>query len=209
MRQLIAILFVLLLYYPVYSQTTKYEYACGNQKSILNWTESKAGDLIRLKTVQGNEVHQYAMTGNYRTVAWEYSNTSENTNLKVVLENGVYQISGVFKSKSYSKSYPSKGYPWYQNIGFNIGVSIAGKADFKFECFRPDNLKLYEMQAESKEFINHEGIHEHWVIVHLTGMLSKFFSSDYYIDPLTKQFIRYRGVHGPPGTPETIITILK
>lgn len=206
LKRLIFILLALLSY-QAYSQTVEYNYSCGPEKSVIRWTESKKDNHIYLKTVQGNEIHSYVMTLNYKTLSWEYSNPAENTDIKVVLENGVYKMIGAFKSKTFSKIYTSKGYPWYQNIGFNLGYSMKDKSNFKFECIRPDNLKLYEMQAEAKEIINNNGTQEQRINIHLTGMLARFFGSDYYIDCSTRRFVKYKGVHGPPGTPETIITI--
>lgn len=204
-------IFILLLFlsYQAHSQTIEYKYICGTEKKIITWTEYKKDDRIYLKTVQGDETHSCVMDLNYHTLLWEYSNTSGNTAVKVVLKNGVYKVEGIFKSKSYSKTYTSKGYPWYQHIGFNVGYSMKGKSNIKFECIRPDNLKLYEMQADAKETVNNNSTQEQRINVHLTGMLAKFFGCDYYIDSITRQFIRYKGVQGPPGTPETIITIKK
>lgn len=205
----IAFTLMLLSSYHVYPQTTEYKYSCGDHKSTIFWTESKGDNFIYLHTIQGSETHKYVMTPNYHTVSWEYSNQDKDTNIKVVLKNGTYKIDGILKSKSYSKTYKSNGVPWFQNIGFNMGYSIKGKSTFKFECIRPDNLKLYEMQADAKEIIVHNGIHEQRINVHLTGIISKFFGCDYYINLSSDQFTQYRGVQGAPGTPETIITLIK
>lgn len=199
----------LLSSYHAYSQTTEYKYSCGENKATIYWNESREGNLIYLQTIQGNETHKYVMTPDYHTVSWEYSNQDKKTNIKVVLRNGIYKINGILKSKSYSKTYKSNGVPWFQNIGFNIGYSIKKKPTFKFECIRPDNLKLYEMQADAKEIIVRNGIREQRINVHLTGLISKFFGCDYYINFSSGQFIQYKGVQGAPGTPETIITIKK
>lgn len=209
MKSLTTLFIILLSSLQSYSQITEYKYSCGNNTSTIIWTESRNGDLIHLETVQGNEVHKYVINQNYVTLSWEYLNTSENTNIKVVKEKGVYNIEGTFKSKAFSKKYTSDGYPWYQNIGFNVGHSIKNKVSFKFECIRPDNLKFYKMQADAKNTSNIKGIDQQRINVRLTGVLSKFFGSDYYIDCQTRQYITYKGVHGPPGTPETIITLKK
>lgn len=192
-----------------YSQTTEYKYSCGEDKAIIYWNERRDGNLIYLQTTQGSEINKYVLALDYHTISWEYSNQDKNTNIKVVLKNGIYKIDGVLKSKSYSKTYKSNGVPWFQNIGFNIGHTIKKKTAFRFECIRPDNLKLYEMLADGKEVVVHNGIREQRINVHLTGVLSKFFGCDYYINLSSNQFIQYKGVQGVPGTPETIITIKK
>ena len=209
MRRLVHILLVILLSYQGYSQTTEYTYSCGDKKSTITWIENRLDSIIYLKTIQGSETHKYVMNQNFNTLSWEYSDTSENIDIKAVLENGIYKIEGTFKSKAYSETYDSKGYPWYQNIGFNVGYSIERTSSFKFECIRPDNLKLYEMQADAKEISNANGNRQQRINISLTGMLSKFFGSDYYIDLSTRKFILYKGRHGAPGTPITTITIKK
>lgn len=206
---IISFTLTLLSSYHAYSQTTEYKYSCGENKTTIYWNESREGNLIYLQTILGSEAHKYVMTLDYHTVSWEYSNQDKNTNIKVVLRNGTYKIDGILKSKSYSKTYKSNGVPWFQNIGFNMGYSIKKKPTFKFECIRPDNLKLYEMQADVKEIIVRNGIREQRINVHLTGLISKFFGCDYYINFSSGQFTQYKGVQGVPGTPETIITIKK
>lgn len=204
----ITFMLTLLSSYYAYSQKTEYKYSCGEHKATIYCNEHRAGNLIYLQTIQGSETHKYVMTSDYHTVSWEYSNQDKNTNIKVVLNNGTYKVDGVLKSKAYSKSYTSNGVPWFQNIGFNIGYSIKKNPTFRFECIRPDNFKLYEMQADAKEIIVRNGIGEQRINVHLTGLLSKFFSCDYYIDLSSGQFIQYKGVQGAPGTPQTTITII-
>lgn len=206
---IIAFTLTLLSSYHAHSQTKEYIYSCGEDKATIYWNESREGNLIYLKIIQGGEINKYVLASDYHTLSWEYSNQDKSTDIKVVLKNGIYKINGMFKHKSYSKTYKSKGVPWFQNIGFHIGYSIKKKPAFRFECIRPDNLKLYEMQADGKEVIVRNGIREQRINVHLTGILSKFFGCDYYIDLSSGQFIQYKGVQGVPGTPETIITIKK
>lgn len=206
---IIAFTLTLLSSYHAHSQIKEYEYSCGEDTATIYWKESREGDLIYLTTIQGSEINKYVFASDYHAVSWEYSNQDKSTHLKVALKNGIYEINGILKSESYSKTYKSNGVPWFQHIGFNIGYSIKKKPTFRFECIRPDNLKLYEMQADGKEVVVRNGIREQRIHVHLTGIWSKFFGCDYYIDLSSGQFIRYKGVQGVPGTPETIITIRK
>ncbi len=199
----------LLSSYSARSQTREYTYACGEEKATIHWHESREGDLIHLKTIQGSEINTYVLASDYHTLSWEYINPDKSARIRVVLKDGIYTISGMSRYKSYSKTYESNGVPWFQNIGFHIGRSIEKKPSFRFECIRPDNLKLYEMQADAKEVSIRNGMREQRIHVHLTGMLSRFFGCDYHIDLSTGEFIRYKGVHGAPGTPETRITISK
>lgn len=75
--------------------------------------------------------------------------------------------------------------------------------------FRPDNIKLYTMVAETQGTERLEGVNLYKITVSPTGFLSAFWSCSYYFVPTTLKFIGYKGVNGKPGTPETIIRIMK
>lgn len=65
------------------------------------------------------------------------------------------------------------------------------------------------MMAEIQGTEKFEGMNANKITVSLTGFLSVFWSCSYYFDPATLKFIGYKGVNGKPGTPETIIKIMK
>ncbi len=201
------ILILLFFTCSVYPQITEYEYSCGMEKNLIIWNKTCQDSMIYLETTQNNEVHRYTITPDYNTCEWIYINESEGTDIKVTLNEGTYLIKGKVNGSDYYRSIRSNGLPWFQNIGFNIGYSINGKSTKRYECIRPDNLKLYEMQVDAKEITQRGDNKEQRLYVHLTGILARFFGCNYFIDYSTRQFIRYKGVHGPPGTPETIIKI--
>jgi hypothetical protein len=45
------------------------------------------------------------------------------------------------------------------------------------------------------------------VIVRSAGMLSLFWHCTYWFEEGSGIFIRYEGVHGPPGTPKTVVRL--
>ncbi len=123
------------------------------------------------------------------------------------LKNGKYSISGKFNGKPISKTVKSKGKPWYQNIAYNAGLTLKNGKSLEYECFRPDNIKLYTMSAVKKGIERFDGGHTVKIEVSLTGFMSAFWSCDYYFDTATLMFVGYKGVNGGPGTPETKISI--
>lgn len=207
MNKIIVLALAIIAIPQVFSQTTKYNYSCGKEITKITWEQSNKDGLIYLVTTQDSEIQSYVMNSSYQTISWEYSNSKENTQIKTELKNGIYYIEGIVKSKRYSKTHKSKGKTWYQHIGFALGYLVKDKSSIAFECIRPDNLKLYEMQADVKETITNDNIKKLRINTHLTGMLAKYFGSDYYINIENNQFVRYEGVHGAPGTPKTIITL--
>lgn len=209
MKKTVTFILMTITVTAVSAQISRYNYNCGKESSKIIWEENRRDNLIHLSTTQGSEKQKYTLRDNYQTIYWEYSNFEENTQIKVELKNGIYHVKGIIKSKPYTKTHKSAGKPWYQHIGFALGYLMDNRSSIIFECIRPDNLKLYEMQADAKEYKTNGNAKEQRINIHLTGFLAKYFGSDYYINPDNKKFIRYEGVHGAPGTPKTVITLEK
>lgn len=127
----------------------------------------------------------------------------------ISLNNGIYSISGKFNGKQISKTVRSKGKPWYQNIAYNAGLTLKNGKSMEYECFRPDNIKLYTMSATKKGSEKFDGKNAVRIEVSLTGFMSAFWSCDYYFDTSSLMFVGYKGVNGGPGTLETKISVAR
>lgn len=207
MKHIIAIALTLFLTVFVMAQERNYISTCGKTKTSVKWSEEHKDGKIYLNTVQGNEKHEYILDNGYKTESWKIINPVSNTSLTVNLKNGKYSISGKFNGKQISKTVKSKGKPWYQNIAYNAGLTLKNGKSLEYECFRPDNIKLYTMSAVKKGIEKFDGRNTIKIEICLTGFMSVFWSCDYYFDTTTLMFVGYKGVNGGPGTPETKISI--
>jgi hypothetical protein len=207
MKHIIVIALTLFLTVFVMAQERNYISTCGKTKTSVKWSEERKDGKIYLNTVQGNEKHEYILDNGYKTESWKIINPVSNTSLTVSLKNGKYSISGKFNGKPISKTVKSKGKPWYQNIAYNAGLTLKNGKSLEYECFRPDNIKLYIMSAVKKGIEKFDGRNTVKIEVSLTGFMSAFWSCDYYFDTTTLMFVGYKGVNGGPGTPETKISI--
>ena len=207
MKHIIVIALTLFLAVFVMAQERNYISTCGKTKTSVKWSEEHKDGKIYLNTIQGNERHEYILDNGYKTESWKIINPVSNTSLTVSLKNGKYSISGKFNGKPISKTVKSKGKPWYQNIAYNAGLTLKNGKSLEYECFRPDNIKLYTMSAVKKGIERFDGGHTVKIEVSLTGFMSAFWSCDYYFDTATLMFVGYKGVNGGPGTPATKISI--
>ena len=207
MKHIIVIALTLFLAVFVMAQEMIYISTCGKRKTSVKWSEEHKDGKIYLNTIQGNERHEYILDNGYKTESWKIINPVSNTSLTVSLKNGKYSISGKFNGKPISKTVKSKGKPWYQNIAYNAGLTFKNCKSLEYECFRPDNIKLYTMSAVKKGIERFDGGHTVKIEVSLTGFMSAFWSCDYYFDTATLMFVGYKGVNGGHGTPETKISI--
>ena len=209
MKHIITITLTLFLTVFAMAQERNYISTCGKTKTTIKWTEEHKDGKIYLHTVQGGEKHEYILGSGYKTEAWKIADASSNTNLTVSLCKGIYSISGKFKGKQISKKVKSKGKPWYQNIAYNVGLTLKNGKSVEYECFRPDNMKLYTMSATKKGSEMFDGKNAERIEVSLTGFMSAFWSCNYYFDTSSLMFVGYKGVNGAPGTPETKISVAK
>ena len=207
MKHIIVIALTLFLAVFVMAQERNYISTCGKTKTSVKWSEEHKDGKIYLNTIQGNERHEYILDNGYKTESWKIINPVSNTSLTVSLKNGKYSISGKFNGKPISKTVKSKGKPWYQNTCLHAGLTLKNGKSLEYECFRPDNIKLYTMSAVKKGIERFDGGHTVKIEVSLTGFMSAFWSCDYYFDTATLMFVGYKGVNGGPGTPETKISI--
>lgn len=205
------LLFILATYcaFPLslMAQERVYNSVCGGESSNIYWSEIRQGNKIYLDTEHGVEKSRYILDSLYCTEEWSLTNPLQKTDLTITHKDGKYIITGTFHGKNISKSVKSEGYAWYQNISYNAGLALKDKKSVQYECFRPDNIELYVMEAQLQEqtHINNQKVHR--VKVNLKGFLSRFWSCHYYFDLKTNWFILYRGVNGGPGTPETVTTL--
>ncbi len=207
MKHIITILCLLLFAAFGMAQERKFISSCGKTETAIKWSEEHRNGKIRLNTVQDSDRHEYLLGNGYKTESWKIMNPSTNTDMTVSLNCGTYTLSGRFKGKPISKTVKSKGKPWYQNIAYNAGVTLKNVKTVEYECFRPDNMKLYTMCATKKGIEKFDGKNALRIEVGLTGFMSVFWSCDYYFDADTLLFVGYKGVNGGPGTPETKISV--
>lgn len=209
MKHIITIALTLFLTVFAMAQERNYISTCGKTKTTIKWTEEHKDGKIYLHTVQGGEKHEYILGSGYKTEAWKIADASSNTNLTISLCKGIYSISGKFNGKHISKTVKSKGKPWYQNIAYNAGLTLKNGKSVEYECFRPDNMKLYTMSAAKKGIEKFDGKNAIRIEVTLTGFMSAFWSCDYYFDTNSMMFVGYKGVNGGPGTSETKISVAR
>ena len=167
-------------------------------------------ELFLAAFAMAQERNYISICGKTKTsIKWTEEHKSSNTNLSISLNNGIYSISGKFNGKQISKKVKSKGKPWYQNIAYNAGLTLKNGRSVEYECFRPDNIKLYTMSAAKKGTEKLDGKNAVRIEVSLTGFMSAFWSCDYYFDTSSLMFVGYKGVNGGFGTPETKISVAR
>ena len=134
--------------------------------------------------------------------------------IKANLKNDAIVLKGVYKKKQYEKTYPTKGKSWGQFIYFFLSTFLKSNEEkTTFLMIKRDKVEFHTLTAkvEKNEEIDVSGetYNAIRVKVSLSGILSIFWKAYYWFDAETKEFLKFESVMGGPGTPLTIIEVIK
>lgn len=174
----------------------------GDKTSKVLYEGKPSGDKTVYVCTHGTLVYRHTLDSKFETVEWTISEPSSNTSIVASRKDGKIVIKGTFKGKAFERTDDLEGLPWYQQIGISAS-HVLGGGTVKFKNLRPDDLAIYEMTAKEMGETDFKGQKVHRVKVAPAGVLAKFWSSDYYYNPVDLTFVGYNAVEGGPGTPMT------
>ena len=163
--------------------------------------------------VRGNgEYYENICDDRCRTIEWRY--VTDDHDITAFRDDDVIRVEGTFENKPFIKGFKIDDLPWYQPLSYSLRCFI-DSPDQKtaFWMIRPDTLDVIKFQARklSKERIMLQGRSVMAVKVELglTSMLKGLWHAHYWFSEADGIFLQYRGVHGMPGTPETIVRMIE
>ena len=142
----------------------------------------------------------------------EWGFTSETEWVSVKREENTLRFKAKLDGKTINKIEKIDSSPWFQGLSFSLRRWLAsGDDSITFWMVRPDDLDIHKMKAEREEIesveVGDRKVEAQRVRVKLAGAFSLFWSVTYWFRTSDFLLVRYEGVHGPPGTPGTTITL--
>lgn len=189
---------------------THYTATTGKKSTDIIYDYSKHNGLDRLIfSTHGNTTIQ-DMDSKCKTIFWKISKPEENTEVTVECQGGKFLMKGKVKGKAVSKTFDGEGHPWYQHIALAAAKNLSKGGSLTFVCIRPDQLDFHVMTATDMGFGDiGQYKNARKIKVAPTGAFAKLWSCDYYLDPETGEYVGYKAVEGPPGTPLTTWLLVK
>ena len=147
-----------------------------------------------------------------RTHAWNFQQ-GQQTAIRVVRDGNLLKISGLLRGEEIQKDEKIDDRPWYQPLSFSLRSFLdSPETRISFWMIRSDNLQVVVMQAKKEgiEEITVAGktVRAQKVILSREGLFAAFWQSVFWFREEDRIFVRYQGVHGPPGTSETTVQLL-
>ena len=196
-----------------------YEEKAGNQvtthRFVIEATET--GYSINLESKTGDTVSKqtYEVDANLATRSWAFENPKENTTVTASREGNKIFLKGRSRGKPIDKTFKINELPWNQT--FNIGLEgfvLSSEKSMKFWSIGtkgPGNMKITKFKVKRKRIetitIKGKTVESVYVTISLTGLLSIFWTGNYWYLKSDGRFIRYKG-KGGPGIGMTIMELV-
>ena len=187
----------------------------GTDSCIFTWRLERERDTATLSVVQrqGSETFLSRNTAAGETLAWQYVHQPD-TDVRAEREDDRIRLSGRFQGKTVDEVHTIDDRPWFQPLSFSLRpLALDRRPATEFWTIRVDTLELVAMRAEAAgreemDTVRGPRLTAARVVIRPDGLLGRLWRAEYWFRAEDGQFIRYRGTHGPPGTPETVISLL-
>lgn len=179
----------------------------GGVTTYFSWTLEQANS-VTVTVREENELYVNRCDRLGTTFEWHYSDT--DSDITASRSNNIIEIRGKFHGEDVNARHEIDSVPWYQTLAYALPKLVEPTATPRvFWTIRPDNLDVIKMQASwegtEKVAVNGKKLQAHRVRIRPDGFLSPLWHADYWFRVPDRLFVRYEGVHGPPGHPKTII----
>ena len=196
------------------SQVLRYLEQTGEESFTFFWRAEPEKEGMTISQRQGEETFTSLCAADGSTLSWRYTRTPD-TDIRAKRIGDRLHFNGTFAGKAVETSQQIDTRPWFQPLSYSLQrVLIRQEHTVSFWTVRPDTLEAVAMEAEASgsEQIQEGTKHPLWadkVIIRPAGILSALWSAAYWFRQGDHLFVQYRGTHGPPGTAETVVNLLR
>lgn len=208
---LAAVLLILAVLCSAARASERYRYIeiTGNSTTRFDW-EISDGNPVTITSTEADKVFRNTCLPDGSQLKWEVSGKTDW--IKVARKGDSLHFNAFINGKQIQKTEALDEAPWFQTLSFSLSRWLpTNRETITFWMVRPDDLDIHKMKAirEGMETVevNGDRIRARRVTVKLAGAFSMFWSVSYWFSEKDYQLVRYEGVHGPPGTPKTVITL--
>ncbi len=191
----------------------KYQESVGEKIIPFYWKVEKKDTLITVSVFEENKSFINVCSADGATLQWQLK-VSGKHDIVANRTGNLLNVSGTRNGKMYKKTVKIDERPWFQPLSFSIRNFLASDlTKMSFWIIRVDTIEPIAMKVEKKEddkiLFNNTLITAQKVEVRVEGFYSPFWHGTYWYRKSDKLFLKYKSIHGPPGTKETIVKLIK
>lgn len=194
---IIVLLFVCSLKF-IGTETLEYVENIDNEISNILVEIIESDEVIEITSFNNSVTHAAVLNKFLNTNSYSYSNKDTNTDLKAIKKDKALIVSGKLNGKAVNTKIEINKTPLYQFMDVSLtSFAIGSKTKMTFQNFYPEELKVWTMVATKQKIeeisIQRGSILAQRVKVTLSGFLSIFWSTTFWFDPETGEFLKYSG----------------
>ena len=188
----------------------RYRETTGSSEVVFTWQRS-GNEPVRINVSRTGEMQESWCSGDGTTFRWHLR--TDTVDITARRLNNTLIIEGQNNGQRFRHQKRIDAAPWYQPLSFALRAMLnADQFAATFWMIRPDTLTPVKLTAEKQQVepLNIEGhsVDARRVRVSVAGWASLLWHSHYWFRTDDHLFIQYRGVNGPPGTPETVVRLI-
>lgn len=193
------------------AETLHYRRQTGKNTALYTWRAEARGDAVLITVEEADATFTNLCAADGATLAWSMT-APPHTRLEAERQGETLHLRGIWKGQPLDRKLHLGDKPWFQSIPFALGRMVAlQRPESAFWFLRADELELLAMRAElggSERLVSAgQDVAAQRVRIRLDKLIAVFWEASYWFRQQNQVFLRYRGVHGPPGTDETIIEL--
>lgn len=202
---------------PLAAQSSfEYRDRTGDQEVAMHITEDRLPEGLLVRSSMSNgDYHevQYDTTG--QTVRYRVDSPERGTHYVARRIGNVLRVDGTLKGRPVARTLRIDDRPWYETVEVSLTpLALSGsKKPLLFWILHPWEATAYLMTGNLEPaqtvMVNDQAVQTVPVRVRPFGILGLFWSTLYWYRSADGLFVRYEGVRGLPGTPPTVVELIR
>lgn len=194
------------------TQVYTYQEKVGDKIIPFYWHTEQEDDQISVLVYEKEKSFVNVCRADGSTQQWRFTHKNRH-DISASRQGNIIQLSGTIEGEPLERTYEIDDRPWFQPLSFSLrGFLDSAEKKVSFWTIRVDSLKPVALVArklgDEEVTLQGETVAAQKVELRAEGFYSPFWHADYWFRKKDNIFLMYRGVHGLPGTEETVVTLV-
>lgn len=172
---------------------------------------------LTTETKEGNIQQQFNCDTTLATLSWSYDDPQQKTKVQASRNGPIISLTGTDRGNPVQKKFEVDQLAWNQTFNLGLEQFVLTKEDtLKFWAIGvkgPGNMKITRFKVKKKTTdpilltVGNQKIPALYITISLTGLLSLFWTGEYWFRQGDGVFLRYKGKN-KPGAPVSFMQLV-
>lgn len=183
------------------------------RETLASWQRTGPDGYLLTSVSSNGDRHEVFVDKRLRTQWWTFRSPSRGIDIRATRRGDTIDVTGRLDGRPIARTLEIDSAPWYQSIERSLEPLAHGREGMKelFWVVEPYTLIARKIQARrggvAELSVEGRRTRTAEVTISLPGFLSLFWQSKYWFRLSDGKFVRFEGLHGPPGSPLTVVKL--